>query len=197
VTTNFCGARRTNGLSQMLCRHFEKRRRVLLHGRTDRSTNVFQDSSEDDQSHSPTTSSSNRSDTRSVGSPDEESSEQEKSDHDSIPPASIEALFRCSFCDRHFESRHSRNQHERKDRHSSDLPEIFRCSFCDGHFESSLYRNEHEKQYKPRLLKYVCTEMGCDKRFTNKDGLKRHVQSVSQAFDLNSEDVLTKFSIPI
>jgi hypothetical protein len=64
---------------------------------------------------------------------------------------SIEALFRCSFCDRHFESRYSRNQHEREDHHSSDLPEIFRCSFCDGHFESSLHRNEHEKRHKPRL----------------------------------------------
>jgi hypothetical protein len=182
----------------MLYQHFEKRRRVLLHGGTDRSTNVFQDLSENDQYHSSIISSLNCSDTGSISSSDdEEDSEQESSDHHSTQPEplgwgtkpnarmktmhsqSIKALFGCSFCDRHFESRYSRNQHEREDHHDSDLSKIFQCSFCDGHFESSLHRNEHEKQHKPRLLKHVCAEMGCDRRFTNKDGLKRHVQSVS------------------
>lgn len=67
----------------MLYQHLKKRRRVLLHGGTDRSTNVFQGLSEDDQSHSPTTSSSNRSDTGSISSSDVEDSEQESSDYHS------------------------------------------------------------------------------------------------------------------
>lgn len=58
----------------MLYQRFEKRRRVLLHGRTNRLTTVFQDSSKDNQSRSPTIGLSNRSDKRS-GLLDEESSE--------------------------------------------------------------------------------------------------------------------------
>ena len=102
----------------------------------------------DDQFHSFTISSSNHSDTRSIDSSDKESLKQEKSDYDCISSELIEALFRCSFCDRHF--------------------------------ESSLHRNEHEKRHKSRLLKHICIEMSCDRRFKNEDELKRHVQSVSQ-----------------
>ena len=84
-------------------------------------------------------------------SPNKESSEQEKSDHDSILLEPIKVLFRCSFCDGNFKNRYSRNEHKYENWHDFDLSKIFRYSFCNGNFENSLHRNEHEKRYKPRL----------------------------------------------
>lgn len=149
-------ARRTDEQGQMLYQHFKKRRWALLRGEM-RKINVFPHSSGSNQPSSPAISSPSSSDMTNGEHPEQEHPEQEQGSNvpetanprirpnirvGTMQSQSIEALFRCRFCDERYESRHNRNQHEREHRNGFNLPGIFRCSFCDGHFETNLHLNK-------------------------------------------------------
>jgi uncharacterized Zn-finger protein len=60
---------------------------------------------------------------------------------------------------------------------------VFRCSLCNRGFERKSYRDEYQRNHDSNLIfMELCSEPNCSKRFTSKNSLKRHVQTVSPAF---------------
>ena len=60
---------------------------------------------------------------------------------------------------------------------------LFRCCICNRGYERKSYRDEHQRNHDShRVTMDLCTVPSCGKRFSNKNSLKRHVQSVSPTF---------------
>jgi uncharacterized Zn-finger protein len=75
-------------------------------------------------------------------------------------------------------------------RQSPPVRMVFRCRFCNQGFERKTYRNEHERNHDSNLtFMELCNEPDCGKRFSNRNLLRRHVDSVSLIIKCFSEAI--------
>jgi uncharacterized Zn-finger protein len=80
----------------------------------------------------------------------------------------------CKFCDRSFNKRSNLTQHINY-YHGTDRP--FKCCKCSKTFVTEIALENHEEKHQSKNKPFKCEVEGCDRAYSTKFDLKRHINS--------------------